>query len=258
MTLARRQAWQATTRRCGRTCVQARSNGVVVRMQLLSRCAVLPVFVLVGILVASCASSPATSGAASDSTTSLGEPSGSETVSQIAIPPGPRLPCGVHNGLEASDLAQQGGESVALVQAKITQGPLPPKDGQEIVPLASVQLLAGESPEGPITGVQIPAVGGDAVPPGIYLLLLGDAGKNGTYFLSNGLRGSFVTSGRTSREQCPDYDHPGRTVLADSGVTSTDQLVALLGSALGPGNGKTPPEPSGSPSAPPSGSSRPS
>jgi hypothetical protein len=150
----------------------------------------------------------------------------------------------VHNDAEAADLAQRG-ESVALVQATITQGPLPPQDGQEIVPFARVQLLGGDLPEGPVSGVQIPAVGGDVVPPGTYLLLLGDAGKHERYFLSNGLRGSFVVAARSAKEQCPDYDHPGRTVLADSGDTSTDHLVALLGRALGPSNGATSPEPSG-------------
>jgi hypothetical protein len=223
----------------------------------LRRCAVLPVSVLVGTLIASCANSPGTSGTAA-SPPSLGESPGSETVSRVAIPPGLRLPCGVHNDLEAADLARHGGESVALVQATITQGPLPPQDDQEIVPFASVQLLRGASPEGPISGVQIPTVGGSVLPPATYLLLLGDAGDHGTYFLSNGLRGSFVISGRSAREQCPDYDHPGHTLLADSGVTSTDQLVALLGNALSPGNGTTSLEPSGSPSAPPSDSPRPS
>jgi hypothetical protein len=133
------------------------------------------------------------------------------------------------------------GDAVALVRAVITDAPTQRQDGQLFVPFSNAQLLAGELPEGPAEGVQVSAEGENFLTAGTYLLLLGDAREPGGYFMSNGLRGSFVVSDQSAREQCPDYDHSGRVFLADSGIVANDDVIRLLQAALTPSASSPPP-----------------
>jgi hypothetical protein len=123
------------------------------------------------------------------------------------------------------------GESVALVQAEVAQ--LPPDneyDGR--IAIANFELIAGALPEGPVEVLSEPAVVDNFLPPHTYLLLLGDAGHPNTYFVSNGLRGSFVVLDDHAYEQCPTYEGTGETKLATTGITSRTDLIGVLAHAL--------------------------
>lgn len=193
---------------------------------MVSRVAVSLMSVALGVSLASCASSP------SPGTGSTFTPTPSGTQSSIeTIPPGPVFPCGVHNSEEATGLTSLG-DSVALVQAVVTQNPPPVQDGELLVPVTSYHLLAGRLPEGGLDALQEAAVGTNFLPPATYLLLLGDAQAPNTYFVSDGLRGSFVISGGSALEQCPDYNGSDQIHLADSGITGTSALTDALSHAL--------------------------
>lgn len=159
--------------------------------------------------------------------------SGTPTADGTFIPvlPGIQRPCGVHNAEEAAYLVEAG-QAVALVQATISQPPGRSTGIESRVQVDSYSLLAGQLPDGSVDGLLEASAANNFLPAGTFMLLLGDAGESETYFVSDGLLGSFVVQGDNAYEQCPDYAHSGSTFLASSGVTIQSQLAALLASAI--------------------------
>lgn len=126
------------------------------------------------------------------------------------------------------------GDAVALVSVTINQQPGKEYLFQRDVPIDTSQLLSGNLPAGPVETVQESAANDtvNALPPGAYLLLLGDGGEDSTYFLSDGLRGSFVIDGDQAYQQCPNYAQPDKPFTIHEGVTQISELAAMFSKAL--------------------------
>lgn len=190
----------------------------------------LPCTLAFGLLLTACASRQSTTAAEPRESSLATEPAPSNSTVYTPLP-GPRYSCGVHDAAEAHEIVQDGAP-VLIVRASINSAPVPRPDNQAGVPVADYQVLYGQSTEGPVRTIVVASVADNFLPPGSYLLLLGDEQADGTYFVSDGLRGAFVIQGQRAFEQCPDYDRSGETYLASSGITDIDGLVGLLSQAM--------------------------
>lgn len=123
---------------------------------------------------------------------------------------------------------------MALIAATITDEAGPVSYGERLVPVASYELLAGQLWLEPVLAVAVSAASMHSNPlePGTYLVLLGGAGPYLPYFVSNGLRGTFVVEDSDAFEQCPNYGDPSHPTVVHKGVTDIAELTALFATAL--------------------------
>lgn len=128
---------------------------------------------------------------------------------KIAPAPAPPafLDCGGAIDLASAALLVNQGLAEALVKVTITEQPGDVTDNVRDVSVASYQLLSGALDSGPVLTIQEgDEPSSNSLPPGDYAVLLGTTGQDGTYFLSDGLRGSFVLDvDATAIEQCPTF-----------------------------------------------------
>lgn len=150
------------------------------------------------------------------------------------ILPSPPIECdGINDISRALELIASG-RAVALVSATITAEPGPVENVARTVPVESYTLLAGQLPSGPVRQVEESAANDktNSLEPGSYLVLLGETGQESAYFLSDGLRGSFVVDGVSAYEQCPNYADPDHPTIVRTGITDIQELSDLFAKAF--------------------------
>lgn len=113
----------------------------------------------------------------------------------------------------------------------------PPGDEQysaRVVPVASADLLAGALPHGGLKEIEEAAASNDdnLLPAGSYLLLVGTTPTASRYFLSDGLRGSFVSENGVVSQRCTNTANPASPTAVRGSVTDADTLTALFAEAL--------------------------
>lgn len=192
------------------------------------------------IVVAGCASSQSNTPRATDhDATSRTATASRSPVShkrpQVVVPaPGSLLACGdVSSDADAAQLVVQG-EAEAFVKISITAAPGPVFDNTRTLAVADYQVLAGSLSSGGLQQIQeADQSDTNTLPPGAYAILVGATGTDGTYFLSDGVRGSFVLNGDDATQQCPDFDNPQSSapssdpVPSSSGVETVESLSQL-------------------------------
>lgn len=119
-----------------------------------------------------------------------------------------------------------------LVKATVTGPSQSVSEISGVVPVSAVEVLTGTLPNGAVKYVQQSTTGGNALPEGRYLLLLGAfADRPSTYYLAGGMQGSFVVNGNGAAERCPDYNDPQNPVLASQTVP-LNKLTANFAKAI--------------------------
>lgn len=120
-----------------------------------------------------------------------------------------------------------------LVKATVTGPSQSVSEIAGVVPVSAVEVLAGTLPNGAVKYVQQSTNGGGVLPEGQYLLVLGAfADRPSTYYLADGMEGSFVLDGNRATERCPNYNDRQNPVLAGQAVP-LDELTANFAKAIG-------------------------
>jgi hypothetical protein len=186
-------------------------------------------FALLGALTSACAQQAGS--------VSSAEPAPlSSTPSQVAATPlsSDPNPCNGVKDVAAAYRLVNGGQSVALVSVTISEPPGEIENNARLLRVEASTLLAGQLPDGEVRVVEAGSTpnGPEVLPPGKYLILVGRTSSPATYFLSDGLRGSFTVEGDRAFERCPNADDPSAPGVVREGVTSIPELTALFAASF--------------------------
>lgn len=185
----------------------------------------------------------APAGAQLDHNTSVA--AASRSTSPAAHPSAPVACDGIGSVGDAAALVTQGSASL-LARISINAAPVDTPDGGQVFAVVKATILAGSANNGDVLSVEATGSGAGALPPGSYLVLLGPTAQPGTYYLADGLRGSFAVGSSDAYERCPTDGGQSPPAEIHSGVTSIDSLAALFAQVLPSQSPSTVPSPSAS------------
>lgn len=194
-----------------------------------------PAYVAVVLLLSGCGATTATE--AGDGTTSGPETTPAAPAETTAESAGPSPPTRCEPIRDVGDIEDLviGGATVAVASIDITGAPGPVEFGTtRLVPVHSARLLAGFLTNGAPTQIE-ESVGIEeetSLPPGEYVVMLGSGTGAGDYFMSDGVRGSFVRVGVNAYRRCPDYSDPGTTQVLRTGITDLNALTPMFVRAI--------------------------
>ena len=164
------------------------------------------------------------------STSEVDAADGSESKAALPTPHSSALSqCEGVGDVAAAERLIIGGAAVALADVSLSREPDDEQYNSRTVVVDEAQLLAGSVPNGVIEAVELAAVNGqNPLPPGRYLVLLGEAGPKSTYFLSNGVQGSFAVEGDSAFQRCPDPSGGEGVLLVRTGITDQNELESAF------------------------------
>ena len=146
----------------------------------------------------------------------------------------PFIRCDGLRGVDDALALIEAGKATALVEAGIGDT-LGKTDYDRTVGVESYEVLAGDLAQGGLKQLQLEPVidNFDPFPRGSYVLLVGPTGDgDGAYFVSDGLRGSFIADGGSVFERCPNYEDPLSPLIIRDGVTDRDAVIDLFNQAF--------------------------
>lgn len=156
------------------------------------------------------------------------------TAARSTPAPSVPVPCrGVTGSAIADDLVR-GGQARAFVSVVVKDQPGPLVDNSRHVPIADSTVLAGTLENGGLEVIEESAasIESNVLQPGDYLVLVGETPVKGRYFLSDGLRGSFVLDGANAYERCPNPEDPDDPVVVREGITDVGELTRLFAASF--------------------------
>lgn len=143
------------------------------------------------------------------------------------------LPCAGITGLSDAVQLVQDGLASLVVSASISADPGPVENNSRLLKVESYTTVAGTAENGPLDQIEeASAPDENLLPPGRYLLLLGVTPQVSTYFLSDGLRGSFALDGDSAFQRCANGADPSSPILVHDGITDEAELAGLFQQAL--------------------------